>query len=297
MELEILSSTQINRDKWDVCISASTNSLVYATSAYLDSMADNWDGFIADDYRLVMPVPWRKKFGVKYYYDVPFVQQLGVFAASLSAEDVDVFKTQLQRSYRYGRYSFNYGNAIDATRCNNYVLPLSSRYEVSKQFYSSNLSGSLSRINDRKLQYTPADSEEAIKIFRDLYGKRFPHVTENDYNNFASLCKIKEQENRLIVRKVCADDEVLSIALFIKDERRIYNLMPSTTENGRQKLAGHFLFDSLIKEFSHTGMMLDFEGSDIPGIENFYAGFGAVNQPYFKLHFNRLPILLRVFKR
>ena len=61
--------------------------------------------------------------------------------------------------------------------------------------------------------------------------------------------------------------------------------------------AGHFLLDNIIKEFSQTGLVLDFEGSDIPGIEHFYKSFGAINQPYNKIHFNRLPYFLRLLKR
>ena len=62
-------------------------------------------------------------------------------------------------------------------------------------------------------------------------------------------------------------------------------------------IAGAFLYNELIKEFSHNGMMLDFEGSDIAGIEFFYKGFGAVNQPYYKTHLNNLKFPLRLFKR
>jgi hypothetical protein len=298
MQLEILSSDKIDKQKWDECVKLSANSLIYATSVYLDHMADNWDGIIAEDYKFVMPAPWRKKFGIKYCYDVPFVQQLGLFGINLQEEHLSAFKRGLQKSYRYGDYSFNYVNPVHAAAArNNYILPLSSKYEVLKQFYSSNLAGNLSKLNNRDLQYQPGGTNEAIALFKNLYAKRFPHVTENDYKNFAALCQSKEQENNLIIRQVVAGDEILSAALFLKDDRRIYNLMPSTTEQGRQRSAGHYLFDCMIKEFSHSGMMLDFEGSDIPGIEKFYAGFGAVNQPYFKLHFNRLPVLLKVFKR
>ena len=99
------------------------------------------------------------------------------------------------------------------------------------------------------------------------------------------------------MRRVTNNNELLATVLLIKDERRLYNLMMAATQNARQQSAGAFLYDELIKEFSHSGMMLDFEGSDIPGIEFFYKGFGAVNQPYFKTHINNLGFPLRLFKR
>ena len=268
MKFEILSSHEIDKQKWDACIKRGSNSIVYATSVYLDQMADNWHGIIADDYRLVMPVPWRKKYGVKYCYDVPFVQQLGVFGTDLQEEIFPEFLDQLRSFCRYGDYAFNYTNTIkQGTPRNNYILLLSSRYDVLKQFYSSNLSNNLSKQNH--YEYAPGEAGGAVGLFKKLYGDRFPHVTEKDYENFRALCKLKEQENNLIVRKISAESEILSMVLFVKDERRLYNIMPSTTEKGRQLSAGHFLFDLAIKEFAHSGMILDFEGSDIPGVEAF----------------------------
>ncbi len=136
MQIEIVSSFEIDKQKWDDCIKNSSNPLIYATSSYLDQMADNWDAFIADDYRLVMPVPWRKKYRIKYCYSVPFVQQLGVFGKSFTQDEVDVFINTLHKTFSYGDYPFNYSNQIKTAKpSNNYILLLSSKYETLKQFF------------------------------------------------------------------------------------------------------------------------------------------------------------------
>jgi hypothetical protein len=43
-------------------------------------------------------------------------------------------------------------------------------------------------------------------------------------------------------------------------------------------------------------MILDFEGSDQPGIAHFYSNFGGVDQPYFCYRRNRLPWPVRWLK-
>ena len=298
MQIEILPSYKIDKQKWDDCIKNSSNPLVYATSIYLDNMADNWDGFITDDYNLVMPVPWRKKYGVKYCYTVPFVQQLGVFGKNFKQEDVDVFIKQLQEIFWYGDYSFNYLNQIKtAKQSNNYILLLSSKYEVLKQFYLSHLEKNLHKAKKFPLKYEEGAIEETIELFREIYAKRIKNVTQKDYKNFLELCLAKQRENNIVVRKITNNNQLLASVLLMKDERRYYNLMMCATEIAREQSAGAFLYNELIKEFSHSGMMIDFEGSDIPGIEFFYKGFGAVNQPYYKLHLNTLKYPLRLFKR
>ena len=42
------------------------------------------------------------------------------------------------------------------------------------------------------------------------------------------------------------------------------------------------LFDQLIKKYSATHKILDFEGSDIPGVRRFFGGFGPARIPYYE---------------
>jgi hypothetical protein len=108
---------------------------------------------------------------------------------------------------------------------------------------------------------------------------------------------LKEKENNLVVRKIKEANTTMAINLLLKDKSRLYNIISCTTPEGRNRLAGHVLHDSIIKEFSQTGWVLDFEGSDIPGVAHFYKSFGAINQPYTRVHFNSLPKILHLFKR
>ncbi|WP_315816464.1 hypothetical protein [Paraflavitalea speifideaquila] len=52
--------------KWDRCIADAPNGLIYGYSFYLDKMADNWDGLVLNNYEAVMPLPWKKKWGIYY---------------------------------------------------------------------------------------------------------------------------------------------------------------------------------------------------------------------------------------
>ncbi len=62
-------------------------------------------------------------------------------------------------------------------------------------------------------------------------------------------------------------------------------------------MANHTLLNEVLKEFSERDLLFDFEGSDLPGVKEFYEYFGPVNQPYFHYHFNYLPFPLNLIKR
>ena len=51
-----------------------------------------------------------------------------------------------------------------------------------------------------------------------------------------------------------------------------------------------FLIDSVIREFSPSKLVLDFEGSNDPNLARFYKGFGAKEVEYKSLIINRLPL-------
>lgn len=294
--INIISSNAIDAEKWNACIEQSKSPLIYGYTWYLDHMTDNWSGIIINDYEAVMPVPWRKKYGIAYTYDVPFVQQLGGFTNTVFEDDF--FVKTLVDNFKYGDYNFNYNNNYKVLKSRtNYVIDLSFDYDKLKQAYKNDLLNNLAKASAENLTYKNADFAEAITIYQQLYGRRLINVKPGNYKKLEQLCALLIKDNKVIVRKVTdKNEDTLAIALLLTDGRRLYNLANSITVAGRKKAANHFLFDELIKEFAGSGMILDFEGSDIPGVKHFYSNFGGIDQHYYTLHFNRLPAPLRWLK-
>ena len=101
----------------------------------------------------------------------------------------------------------------------------------------------------------------------------------------------------IFIRQVRDDPgELLNSSLFLQDNHRIYNIMSVSPAAGRKKRAHFYLLDQLIAEFATKKILLDFEGSDVPGIAEFYRKFGSHNQPYPFLKYNNLPFPFRLFK-
>ena len=53
----------------------------------------------------------------------------------------------------------------------------------------------------------------------------------------------------------------------------------------------------MIEEFSEQDLILDFEGSDIKGIADFYLSMNPINQKYISIKFNNLPKIIKLFKK
>lgn len=297
--IQLLPAAQIDAAKWDRCIQQYTHGLIYSTTAYLYAMCDQWHGIVVNDYEAVMALPWRKKIGIRYAYTPAFIQQLGIIGdtTALNAEAILAF---VKSFVSYADIHFNFSNesflqGIPVTARTNLIIPLNRPLNEIRAQYRPDLKENVKKA--QRLVYTHAGIQEAIDYFRKQYGKRMFHIEPADYQHLSTLSERLQAKGQSLARSVTtARGKLLAIALFLKDDKRIYNLMNTTLPAGRDKEANHFLLDSVIAEFAEQPLVLDLEGSDLPGVKKFYASFGPVGQPYFHYNYNDLPRLLRWLK-
>ena len=110
--ISIIPSHQINFTKWDNCISQSSNDIIYAHSFYLNAMCDTWCGLIIDDYKTVLPVPFRKKFSITYCYTPAFIQQLGLFGNEKIFNESII--QSIKKHFLFGDLMLNFENKISS---------------------------------------------------------------------------------------------------------------------------------------------------------------------------------------
>jgi len=304
-EILLLSSLQIDKAKWDECISTSPNGLIYAKSFYLDHLHANWSAFIGENYDWVLPITSRKKWSISYLFQPAFVQQLGIFAKPGVAIPMREIVSALQKHYKFWEINWNYAtphqllaSSIKITSGTNYLLDLSASYDIIAANYHNTLIKNLKISKKNNLTYLcSTDYKNCIDLYQKYYGARIPHLKARDYFNFKSLCKYLLENNGLLCRQVVnKDGQLLSTILLLTDNKRLYNLMNTTSPEGRKMAANHFLIDAVIHEFSGRDLLLDFEGSDLAGVKAFYNSFGGQNQPYYMLKYNKLSWPVKLFK-
>jgi hypothetical protein len=314
--------------KWDRCIDEAPNGLIYAYSYYLDHMALHWDALILNDYEAIMPLTWNKKWGIRYLFQPPFTQQLGVFSIhTLPEEHIRQFLSEVKKYFNFAEIFLNYGNNHSALKTHtNYILDLHAPYEELRTKYNKDIEKNLKKAAKSQFRFTDAiDYSQAIRLYQSEYGRRFSNVRQSDYDHFEKLCSqiqysadLKTQSSAdlktqnksdfntrsssgIIVRAVYAgSNELMAVALLavsnIPGKQRMHLLMSTTLPAGKKTAANHFLLDSLIREFAGQDLILDFEGSDIPGIASFYQNFGSIDQPYHFFRYNHLPWPLKWLK-
>lgn len=298
--IQYLSHNQIDKQLWDACIRDASNGLIYAESAFLDAMSLGWDALVLDDYSAVMPVTWRMKWGMKYVCQPAFCQQLGVFYGDEKyKENVGDFLRVLADKIKLVEINLNYDNMQpNSVLLNNFILSLKPDYASLHAALSPRFIQSLKRGSRYPMRYeTDKDPTEIIEAYQLSYSNRM-HIRPQDFMYFKAYCKMLQAEQRLIIRSARhPDGTLLAATILLKDEKRLYNVINVITGNGRTLEANYFLYDNLLKEFASSDLLLDFEGSDLPGVALFYQKFRPINQPYTSFKSNRLPAVLKWLKR
>jgi len=306
MEIKYFTNKEIDKKKWDNCIATANNSLIYAYSFYLDNMAKNWDALVLNDYEVVMPLTWKKKYGIRYLYQPAFIQQLGIFFKDpIPTSIYEKFKEQLLRHFNFAEITFNFLNTINPSSSfvclnrTNYILLLQPDYNTLFKKYSTIFLKNLKQVKKQQLFYKKTDQyNQSIDLYRKKYGERFVGFSKNDYESFKKICFHLHNTGQIIIRNVVnKEDQLLATAVLLRDNSRLYNIISFISTEGRRLNANYLLYDSLIKEFLEENILVDFEGSDVKSIGDFYKQMGAENQSYQFVRYNQLRPLLKLFKK
>ena len=302
MELHYVKHKDIDKKRWDFSLKESSNKLVYAEADFLDAVSPQWDAIVSKDYEYIMPLTWRRKWGIRYLVQPEFSQQGGIFSKhEIHASTIDAFISIAKSIFSFAEFTFNYRHEksaqtqLDRT---NYILPLNDPYAVIQQNFTPSLRQLLHSIKCDSLTYcNGTDIKKTIEIIRKVNGDKLKGISDDAFIRFIDLCERYQKQNRLLIREVKQDDQLLSTALFFVDENRIYNLLSCISDEGRTLKANHFLYNQLIAEFAETKLTLDFEGSDLAGVSFFYRSFHPQEEKYAFVKWNNLPFPIRWLKK
>lgn len=306
MIIKYLKHSEIDKSKWDECILNSLNSLIYVHSFYLDNCTScQWDALILDDYQAIMPITFRNKYGISYLYQPAFLQQGGIFfKKSIDQKIINLFLAEILKHFKFAEINLNYANEfvnvpnLQIKALNNFILPLNKSYLEIASNFSNVFIKNVKKAKKYSFDYEKLSIvEPLVDLFKKLYGSRFLSVKQKDYDALSKNCNELIKKNNIVLRTASIKGEIYAGIILLRDEKRIYNISPSVTLKGRKLSANHFLYNSIIKEFSESNLIFDFEGSDIKGIADFYQSMTPLNQKYFSIKYNRLPKLIKLFKK
>lgn len=302
--IRVVQAKDLDVDKWDECVRQSENGLVYSMSWYLDTLGENWDGLVLNDYEMVMPLVHRKKYGLSYLFRPVGVQQIGVTGQNSDRPEVlQEFLNAIPTRFKVRDVFTNSGNVVDDLsadwKCNeqvNLMVDLEDSYEQLYRRFSSNTKRNIKKSQKENFTVFEQDPPEVLmRLFQQNQGKKYS-VTSDFYQKMTHLMYVLIHKKLGYVWTVQDDrNTAIAGAFFLEFKGRTTLLFTATSDYGRENHALTFLLNEYFVFKSGHLQCFDFEGSNVPGIRNYYAGFGAREENYFHLRNIRLPGIFRRF--
>lgn len=301
--LKLLQRTAINEQKWDALINASVNSLPYALTWYLDAVAENWYALVWKDYEAAMPLVWLSKAGIKCLYQPYYCQQLGIFSAGAPDRIMQEQFLNEAKKFAYADINLNPTAQIIAadfklTPKRNLLLNLQPAYQQLKKNFTQNHRRNIAKAERAGYRFTETVD---LKQFQKFYTANINHQKEVFKPKHERIFKrlstaLLSNGAGHIFGLMDSEEKLTAAVLLVAHGNRQLAIINTSSAEGKQNGASHFLFDRLIHKFSEQPVVLDFEGSSITSIARFYEGFGAEEEVFFNFHTTVFKELKQLFR-
>jgi hypothetical protein len=326
--IHYLRRQELDPVKWDACIEADPNGLIYARMFFLDRMTmGQWDALVMEDYKAVMPLTWNRKYGFRYLFQPFCTPSLGLFADGGSLGQAGLLSSFLRaipKKFKYWDIDLNEANdmypgisdpaaavsdpvtalfsppisRLRVTARTNYLLHLNKEKEELDQGYHRLARRMCNKAMSERLQIVRnASPGEIIQQYRAGYGRKHPRIRQVLYERLGSCAGMAlAAGNATTYLANWPTGEIAAFYLVLSDRRFVYSLLGGSTQKGREVSAFYLLTDAAIKDHAPTDRIFRFEGSDMPGIASFNASFGSTPKQYHHLLRNDLPFPLNYLK-
>lgn len=291
MKFKILNREEIDIDKWDFLILNSSSPRIYATSIYLDaSTSKKWKAIVFDDYIAGIPVFEKKTMLFKYLAQPVLSQQLGLFIAkehfSERSEYLPEVISFLRDRYKIGNMSLNEGNwisfpvGVDVVPRTNFLLDLSRSYTKISSNYSRSLIRNLKKSSVLSLSKNQYSVDSIMEFYHSNLNKKISLKSKNIWAMKRVLKALFSKGLAATYSSVDSHGKILSQSVYTFYGNRITHLLGSSNEKGIIANSMGFLIDQIIREYAESDFFFDFEGSDVPGVRDFFRRFAPEEKKY-----------------
>lgn len=272
-------------EKYNSCIKNSIQARIYAYSWYLDVVCDSWCALILNDYEAVMPLPTKKKFFLRYISHPFFCQQLGIFSLKeLDSEMMRRFILAIPKKFVKINLQLNAHNNLLNGRGvfskANYTLSLQDSYDSIFKSFSKGRKHAIKQTQKQTLRMVEDfELTDLVSIAKEYHD--FKEIEDADYMRLQKLVAVLKSKGMVKLLGVLDEqDQLAGGAIFLVDDRRVTYLFSAITPTGRTLQVSSILLNHMIKKYSEKSLLLDFEGSEIPGVASFFKSFNAIKETY-----------------
>ncbi len=270
-----IKNQEVDRKRWDDLIQNSISSDVYAFSWFLDAVCPDWEALVLNDYEAVFPLPIKRKFFFEYIVQPVLSQRYSTYSTRiLLDEEKEAFSKQIFH-FKSVRICLSQQISEKDICRKNITLDVSQPYEAIQKSYAENTRRNIHKAITENVHCSIlCDKNEALQYLLKIDENRI-------YTSYLPQLQKLIQQNIFEAYGATYNGEICAVAFFAKTKTKIYYLFPASSAIGKQHSAMFLIIDTIIQKYANCKLQLDFEGSEIKGIQRFYEGFGGMTEDYY----------------
>jgi hypothetical protein len=312
----LLSRSEIDDRRWNELIALSEQQVIYGYTAYLDLVCDQWKALVwpsVGEYRIVMPIPIKQKWGKDVVQKPLFCQYLGVFSAE-PVHEIQIFQFLEKLSSHYSYISSYHFHPANSPLLKENLRSIPQFLVQENQTYWLSLEDSYSKIKDRYRTDRKVNLKRSLVLNWDLRkcddplplidlfkkhhaGKIAGGVNRSAYGLLEQLFQTLHSNHKAKLWYATHNGQIHAGAIFVRSGGRVIYLFNAADRFGREGNARTFLLDRYFQENAGKALIFDFESPEVDSIAAFYSSFGAEKVPYYVIRKNDLPFPFRQIQR
>lgn len=288
--MKFISREHIDTERWNTKIAESKKENIFCYSWYLDACAKNWGALVTDDYKTIVPIPFNKKLGVKQMYQPQFTRELDIFGDEFDWEDVLTYLSKDFKAIQFRNENQELLN--DKEERKNQWISLKEELK-----FSTNAKRLIKKA-DKQFEYKSSqDPKQLLALFKSTAFQKIDSINEEDLQRLEKLMTIAINAGSGNLISVFEEDNFVGAGFFLLDKKRVTYLKSASTEQAKKDGAMYGLINHAISKFKDNYQTLDFGGSDVESVANFYKKFGSSDRSYYNYTINNLPLWFKTLKR
>lgn len=287
----IVEAAAIDPLLWDRCVASDPAAKVYNYYDYLNTFARSWKGAIYGDYVACFPLTGFRKGHLPWLMKPAATQQLQLAVLdgiSPGPEVTGGLKELILQHYKVIQVAVS--PPVDlgpVTKIRtNYCLDLSPDYSILRSGFTKSGLRNIKKAEAAGLSLEETrDVNTVIELYQAAYGalaqlktyvyEAFRKLAGQQYRHFKAHTYVVKDNSGTVV----------FAALLLEDHKALYYVLGAPTGKGRSLRATYYFIGELIRQNAGRAIKLDFEGSDIKNVADFYLSFGPQEEQY---HFYQL---------
>lgn len=290
--------SEIKIEKWDELVRNTAGSDIFNYSFYLDAVAKEWGVFTNKEMSFGIVLPFVSRLGEKQIYTPVFYRYTELIGDKDDFSLSD-FKNCLKQNFKYGQ--LNIKTELINKESTIFKLKKKTFQTIESEYKLKSLAKRMikkAKSENFEINSDKNNLEQYIDFIFLHLAKKLPVFDKKSTKSaFKSLIYALNDENRLILKSVTKNKNIIAVTFYMMNENRLTYLKGATDDKYKESGVFYHLMNEGILAYQKEGLIFDFGGSSDENVRFFNTRFGAVDQNYFSMEWGKKPLLYRVIQK